>query len=77
MAGKAPCERWEQLPPGLQNGRIKVQCLPLVDAGVAQLVEHDVANVVVDGSNPFARFSFDLLSTANMAVFWERTQLTF
>ena len=25
------------------------------DAGVAQLVEHDVANVVVDGSNPFAR----------------------
>ncbi len=30
-----------------------------VIAGVAQLVEHDVANVVVDGSNPFAR-SFSL-----------------
>ena len=27
----------------------------VTDAGVAQLVEHDVANVVVDGSNPFAR----------------------
>ena len=25
-------------------------------AGVAQLAEHDVANVVVEGSNPFARF---------------------
>ena len=24
-------------------------------AGVAQLAEHDVANVVVEGSNPFAR----------------------
>jgi hypothetical protein len=24
-------------------------------AGVAQLVEHNVANVVVDGSNPFTR----------------------
>ena len=32
--------------------------MPGTDAGVAQLVEHDVANVVVDGSNPFARFSF-------------------
>ena len=29
-------------------------------AGVAQLVEHDVANVVVDGSNPFARFFYFL-----------------
>ena len=27
----------------------------LVFAGVAQLAEHDVANVVVEGSNPFAR----------------------
>ena len=27
----------------------------LVSAGVAQLAEHDVANVVVEGSNPFAR----------------------
>jgi hypothetical protein len=26
-------------------------------AGVAQLVEHNVANVVVVGSNPIARFS--------------------
>ena len=26
-------------------------------AGVAQLAEHDVANVVVEGSNPFARSS--------------------
>ena len=28
----------------------------LFTAGVAQLAEHDVANVVVEGSNPFARF---------------------
>ena len=28
----------------------------LQNAGVAQLAEHDVANVVVEGSNPFARF---------------------
>ncbi len=27
-------------------------------AGVAQLAEHDVANVVVEGSNPFARSRF-------------------
>ncbi len=29
-----------------------------VEAGVAQLVEHDVANVVVVGSNPITRSSF-------------------
>ena len=28
----------------------------LVNAGVAQLVEHHVANVVVEGSSPFTRF---------------------
>ena len=27
-------------------------------AGVAQLVEHHVANVIVDGSNPFTRSIF-------------------
>ena len=42
----------------------------LVDAGVAQLVEHDVANVDVDGSNPFARSSLYLLP--NIAVFREQ-----
>lgn len=34
-----------------------IELLNYFVAGVAQLVEHDVANVVVDGSNPFARFS--------------------
>ena len=35
-----------------------VFCILLVDryAGVAQLVEHNVANVVVVGSNPITRF---------------------
>ena len=36
-------------PYALELGRF------LVFAGVAQLAEHDVANVVVEGSNPFAR----------------------
>ena len=30
-------------------------------AGVAQLVEHDVANVVVESSNLFARFFYFLM----------------
>lgn len=30
----------------------------LSTAGVAQLVEHHVANVIVDGSNPFTRSNF-------------------
>src|ERR1035437_1322079 len=30
----------------------------LLDASVAQLVEHHVANVNVEGSNPFARSTF-------------------
>lgn len=39
-------------------------------AGVAQLVEHDVANVVVDGSNPFARsFCANLFAQMYIAFF--------
>ena len=39
------------------------QYLPAVRAGVAQLVEHDVANVVVVGSNPITRSSRFLART--------------
>ena len=48
----------------------------VTEAGVAQLVEHDVANVVVDGSNPFARsfFIFQSIiavsSTPSSLVLW-------
>ena len=35
----------------------------LNNAGVAQLAEHNVANVVVEGSNPFARSLEVLLLT--------------
>ncbi len=33
----------------------RASCHVMRLAGVAQLVEHNVANVVVDGSNPFTR----------------------
>ena len=35
--------------------RLAVKARP-THAGVAQLVEHHVANVIVDGSSPFTRF---------------------
>ncbi len=37
-------------PPGHHSGRN--------NASVAQMVEHDLAKVVVEGSNPFARSIF-------------------
>ena len=36
-------------------GRGGREARAILFAGVAQLAEHDVANVVVEGSNPFAR----------------------
>ena len=41
----------------LRVGEMRFDLAPLdtPQAGVAQLVEHDVANVVVVGSNPIAR----------------------
>ena len=35
---------------------LKLSSLAVTPAGVAQLVEHHVANVVVEGSSPFTRF---------------------
>jgi hypothetical protein len=40
---------------GLQKRTVRVVFHRLLDASVAQLVEHHVANVNVEGSNPFAR----------------------
>ena len=39
--------------PGWQDFLVKIQ--QQTDAGVAQLAEHNVANVVVVGSNPITR----------------------
>ncbi len=36
----------------------QLSIIAMENAGVAQLVEHHVANVVVAGSNPVTRFSF-------------------
>jgi hypothetical protein len=45
---------------GLKPGGMQVSYS--VRAGVAQLVEHDVANVVVVGSNPITRFDNPVLT---------------
>ena len=44
-------------PALTDSDRIRVSSVKfeIFFAGVAQLAEHDVANVVVEGSNPFAR----------------------
>ena len=45
--------------------RLFTSCPPpsiVCSAGVAQLAEHNVANVVVEGSSPFARSMFNLVS---------------
>ena len=50
-----PCRPYFQ---SYNSGLIKIIGLPWqvgFDAGVAQLVEHHVANVIVDGSSPFTR----------------------
>ena len=36
----------------------KIAIIVALDAGIAQLVEHDLAKVGVEGSNPFSRSKF-------------------
>ena len=36
----------------------KIAIIAALDAGIAQLVEHDLAKVGVEGSNPFSRSKF-------------------
>ena len=46
----------------------------ILNAGVAQLVEHHVANVRVEGSNPFSRSKADPSFDPN-SILWRRTQV--
>jgi hypothetical protein len=51
----SPCEPIYQPYNPVLNKRIGLPWQVVFDAGVAQLVEHHVANVIVDGSSPFTR----------------------
>ncbi len=50
-----PCEIWPICYNSFCDLRMRLIFIANCSAGVAQLAEHDVANVVVEGSNPFAR----------------------
>src|SRR5687767_2370735 len=65
LRSKCPCKRLGASYNPFRPRRLLALPLPdgsggrrLLRAGVAQLVEHDVANVVVVGSNPIARSIF-------------------